>query len=101
MVEKFTNFYQVVMKVGHYVDDIDGELWEDQVIGYQGNVRGATGGANYKLESIGADVGTGCARGHIEVTRTRVGNVRVRLGYQGRGKGRSGAISRVNKSRFG
>ena len=80
MVAKFTNFYQVVMKVGHYVDDIDGELWEDQVIGCQGNARGATGGANYNLASRGVDVGTLGAQGHVEVTRAGVDNVSVGRG---------------------
>ena len=101
MVAQFANAHEVVMEVRHHVVALDGDLREDQVARCRGNMRGATGSAKYNLESRGADVGTGCARGHVEVTRTRVGNGRVRLGYQGRGKGRSGATSRVNKSRFG
>ena len=43
-------------------------------------MRGATGGANYNLDSKGVDVGTGVAQVHVEVTRTGVGIGRVGLG---------------------
>ena len=42
-------------------------------------MRGATDGADYNLASRGVDVGTGGARGHVEVTRTIIVNVRVGL----------------------
>ena len=59
LVAQFTNAYQVVMEVGHYVDALDGYLREEQVTCCLGNVRGATGGANYNLTGRGVDVGTG------------------------------------------
>ena len=80
VVTKFTNAHQVVMGVGHYVAAIDGEILEDQVTQYLRNMKGATGGANYNLESRGVDVGTGGAQSHVEVTRDGVNNVSVGLG---------------------
>ena len=80
VVEKFTNAHQVVMEVGHYVAALDGELWEEQVTLCQVNARGGTGGANYNLASRGVDVGTGGARGHVEVTCAGVDNVSIGLG---------------------
>ena len=79
MVAQFANAHQVVMEVRHYVAALDGELWEEQVARCRGNIRGATGDANYNLESRGVDVGTGRARGHVEVTCTGVGNGHVGL----------------------
>ena len=68
------------MEVRHCVAALDGELREEQVTRCRGNMRGVTGSANYNLESRGVDVGTGGARGRVEVTRTGVGNGRVELG---------------------
>ena len=101
MVAKFANDHQVVTEVRHYVAALDGEIWEEQVTWCRVNTRGDTGGADYNLASRGVDVGTGGAQVYVEVTRTRVGNSRVGLGYQGRRKVRSGATSRGNKSRVG
>ena len=80
MVAQSANSHQVVMEVRHCVAALYGEIREEQVTRCRGNMRGVTGGANYKLESRGVDVDTEGARGHIEVIRTGVGNGRVGLG---------------------
>ena len=80
VVTQFINAHQVLIEVRHYMEALDGELWEEQVTGCRGNMMGATGGADYKLASQGVDVGTGGPWGHVEVTCTGVGNGSVGLG---------------------
>ena len=46
-------------------------------------MRGETGSAHYNLASRGVDVDTGGTRGHVEVTRTGVGNGCVKLDREG------------------
>ena len=80
VVTQFADAHQVVMKVRHCVTSLDGGLWKEQFTSCPGNMWVDTGSVKNNLESIGVDLRTGGARGHVEFTHAGVGNDSVRLG---------------------